>query len=87
MKASPDARQVAICFLGGVGLQVGAALTYKIAMWYLYMGELDEEFCRSRRYRTSEWVSEALWLELSFDLGTIALFGYASLRLLEILST
>lgn len=81
----PDARFIAECFLGGVALQVIAALVYKISMWYLYMGELDEEFCNSTRYEWSESISVALWLEVLFDVGTIGLFGYATVRMLDVL--
>jgi len=84
LKASPEARTIAWCFLAGVGLQILAAFTYKIAMWYLYMGELSPAFCKSRRHRAADWISTALWLELLFDLGTVALFAWATVRVVQI---
>ena len=78
------ARMLAVEFLGGVALQIIAALTYKIAMWYLYIGELDSGFRTTHRYRWSDRISVALWLELLFDFGTLSLFGWATLQMLKI---
>ena len=87
LRAAPDADRIVWCFLGGVLLQITAALTYKIAMWYLYVGELYPTFRSTRRYRVSDWISVALWLELLFDLGTILLFARATLRMMAIFTT
>ena len=85
LTSSGSAKQIAWCFLAGVGVQILAAFTYKVAMWYLYMGELDPEFCATRRYRISEMVSVALWLEVLFDAGTLGLFAWATFRVLDVL--
>ena len=62
-----------------------AAFTYKVAMWYLYMGELDPKFLGTLRYRASSRVSLALWLEVLFDVGTIGLFTWATVQVFGIL--
>jgi hypothetical protein len=82
----PSARRIAWSFLAGVALQIAAAITYKVAMWYQYMGELDDTFCTTKRYKLSEWVSTALWLELLFDAGTIALFAFATVSVVRIIT-
>ena len=73
---------VAFYFLLGVGLQVVAALILKCAMWYLYLGEEKNELQQSKRYKFACWASEAFWLELLLDGGTITFFGIASFILL-----
>jgi len=83
---SGQSLSIALLFLAGVFLQVLVALLYKGAMWYLYVGEVDPEKRNTRRYAISDWLSEAFWLELLFDLGTIALFLIATFRVLMILA-
>jgi hypothetical protein len=69
---------IIVMFLGGVVIQVIAALLYKTTMWYLYCGERDEEFKKSMRYDFFDWVSEQYWLEVLIDLITILLFAIAT---------
>jgi hypothetical protein len=83
---SGTARGVAYAFLGGVVLQIVAALIYKSAMWYCYQGELEPGFRESRRFRVSGFISCAYWLEFSFDLITIALFAWATWRVLSVIT-
>lgn len=73
------------CFLVGIGLQVLGAVGYKTAMWYLYSFELGKLKASTRRYRWSNAISEAYWLEASLDLSTIALFSYSTLRAVKAL--
>jgi hypothetical protein len=70
----------------GVGFQVLQAILYKVAMWYLYLAELKPELRASRRFKFSDYVSEALWLELLFDGTTLLLFGWATIRLLFVVA-
>ena len=84
---SNSARYVIVLFLFGVVSQLCAAVLYKTAMWYLYIGERSEKIRRRRMYRASNWISEAYWLEAIFDLASIILFGIATFRLLTILTT
>lgn len=81
-----QARFIAILFLLGVFLQVIVALLYKGAMWYLYVGEEDVEMQKKTRYKISGWLSDAFWLELSFDLASIALFTWSTILILNILT-
>ena len=82
-----QARFIAILFLSGVFLQVIVALLYKGAMWYLYVGEEDAKIRKKRRYKISDWLSEAFWLEILFDLASIALFTWATIFVLTILTS
>ena len=82
-----QARFVAILFLLGVFLQVIVALLYKGAMWYLYVGEEDAEIQKMKRYKISSWLAEAFWLEIFFDLASIALFTWATIHMLNILTS
>lgn len=69
---------VAFAFLLGVGLQILVALIYKGAMWYLYLGEIDDEFKQRARFKVAEWLSEAFWIEALADLGSLLLFSWAT---------
>jgi hypothetical protein len=87
ISASGLSRDIALLFLSGVALQVIVAFLYKGAMWYLYMGEeVSERITDSRCYKISSWLSEAFWLEMLFDLGSIVLFAIATMRVLELLT-
>jgi len=66
---------IAAMFLVGVSLQILGALIYKSSMWYLYYGETNEEFQKTRRYRYSDAISEAYWFELLLDVATIFMFA------------
>jgi hypothetical protein len=72
-------------FLSGIGIQILAAIIYKSAMWYLYMGELKILSEKAWRHKVSEWLSTAYWLEFLLDLLTIAAFGIATVRALQVL--
>lgn len=78
---------LATLFLLGVGVQVLQAITYKVAMWYLYMAELKPGLRATKRFKISDYVSEALWLELIFDGTTVLLFGWATSKLLFIVTS
>ncbi len=78
LTASGVTGTIAMLFLAGVGLQVLSALMYKGAMWYLYLGELNPEVRKLRRHGLSDWLSEAFWVELLLDVGTIVLFSIAT---------
>lgn len=86
LSETSQARFIAILFLLGVFLQVIVALLYKGAMWYLYVGEEDVEMQKKVRYKISDWLSDAFWLELSFDLASIALFTWSTILILNILT-
>lgn len=76
-------------FLFGVIVQVIAALLYKYSMGYIYFGELDENFQKTRRYKIAEYVSDAMWLEILFDLlsiGSFTLATYGALKQYILLS-
>ena len=86
LRLSGEARTVTSLFLMGVGVQVAAALIYKMCMWYLYLAELQPRLHETRRYRISVYVSEAFGIELFFDLVTLGAFGIATWRLFVLLT-
>ena len=75
-------KDIATAFLIGAAIQVVAALLYKTCMWYLYVGEDDEEFKKTRRFRWCNTISWQYWLEFGFDLASVAAFGWATVQAL-----
>jgi hypothetical protein len=86
LSSDGSVRPFVYCFLAGIALQVVCALLYKTSMWYLYMEELDEVKENDWRCRAARWLSTAYWLELAFDLASIALFAYATLRAIRVIA-
>jgi hypothetical protein len=78
--------QVAGFFLAGVLAQVVQAFLFKIAMWYLHIGEQDLDFKKTCRYAISDWISEAFWLDILLDLLSLGSFGAATYALFLILA-
>jgi hypothetical protein len=54
---------------------------------YLYIGEFNPKSKASRLYKASDWLSESYWIEFVGDVITLALFGWATLRLLKVFAT
>lgn len=75
LNQSQCSRFVISLFLAGISIQIVASFIYKASMWYLYVGEYDPEFCKTYRFRVSDWFSEQFWIEALSDLGSIVLFG------------
>jgi hypothetical protein len=84
--ASGAGKFLATLFLLGVGVQVLEAMLFKVAMWYLYLAQMKPALRTSRPFKASEYLSEAMWLELLLDGATILLFGWATTKLLFIVS-
>lgn len=80
LSVSRRAREIALCFLVGVALQVILATVNKATMWMLYRGEGSEEFRGRMRYRVSDWLSEQFWIDFVADVLAMALFAYATFR-------
>ena len=74
-------------FLLGTMVQIIATFLYKYSMGYIYFGELKKEFMETRRYKISNWLSEAMWLEISFDIITIVSFVSATVYVLIVYVT
>ena len=72
---------VAGWFLVGVSAQVMQAFLFKVAMWYLHIGEQDSEFKTTLRYKASDWISEAFWFEILLDMLSIVSFSSATYSL------
>ncbi len=82
--AQPEAAMPVIgFFLFGVCVQVTAALIYKYSMGYIYFGELDKGFQKTRRYKISGYLSQAMWLEMLFDIVSIGAFLWATYTALK----
>jgi hypothetical protein len=75
---------VAYAFLFGVAVQVLAAILYKTAMWYLYMGELDPEEKNRWLYKASQWLSDQYWIEFALDAITFGAFAWATLLVVRL---
>ena len=71
-------------FLFGAIVQILAAVIYKYSMGYIYFGELKEVFQKTIRYKVSEWFSEAMWLEMTFDILSIGSFSWATIKVLSL---
>jgi hypothetical protein len=67
-------------FLSGVAVQVLAAFLYKYSMNYLYFDEFGNELERTLRLRFAIWLSNAIWLEMLFDVVSIVLFVYGTFK-------
>lgn len=78
------ARQIAFYFLAGVGLQVVISTASKNSMWALYYGETAPRFKQTRRFKVAYWFSEQYWIDLLFDLVTLAFFLVATAKSLSI---
>jgi hypothetical protein len=65
-------------FLIGVAVQVLAAFLYKYAMNYLYFDEVGGELEGTRRLKCAVWLSNAIWLEMLFDVISIGLFSWGT---------
>lgn len=79
-------RPIATLFLAGVILQILTTMTYKAAMWHQYMEELDSARKTSWQYRASDWLTDRYWPEALIDFATIALFGWATILMIEALT-
>lgn len=84
IRASSQGFTVTCLFLVGVIVQVVATLLYKYSMGYIYASELDPKLESSRIYRVAEWLSEAFWLELLFDLVAIVCFVWGTFLVVAI---
>jgi hypothetical protein len=85
--AEGQLRLVVILFLTGAGAQVFGALLNKIANWYVYLSEIDDDWSRSRFYGVAEWLAEQFWIDMLLDLLTIGVFGYAAWLLLTVFAS
>jgi hypothetical protein len=77
-------RAVAAMFLLGAGSQVLGAVLNKIGNWYAYRGSFDSEYRNTCRFKFFDWLVKQFWLDILLDGITIALFGWATWRLLTV---
>jgi len=75
---------VAILFLTGVFFQVLIAIINKNAMWFCYFGEYKTSFKNKYTYRLCYWISEQFWIDIAFDLASIACFITATYRVFKV---
>jgi len=68
---------IAGVFFLGVSLQVLGALINKYTNWIIYFGEVDESFQEKNRYTLALWLGRQLWIDIIFDLTSMAAFIYA----------
>lgn len=89
-KAIVDSEQgkfLAILFFAGVALQIIAAVMYKTAMWFLYMGELKKSYRKTKMYKAADYLSENYLIESGIDVATIVIFGVASFNVVRAITT
>ena len=60
LKNTDISKPIILVFLVGVSIQILAAFVYKISMWYVFHGMVNEDFRRTCRYKVSDWISEQL---------------------------
>jgi hypothetical protein len=84
---SGSAFYVGNLFFSGVAAQVLMAFINKAIMWSLYCGEVLPNFKLTRRYKIADRLSEAFWLDVSFDVVTMILFSIATIKIFSILVT
>lgn len=72
------ARKMGLLFLLGGAIQIFSALLNKHSMWYLYFEEFSPSSPPRAPYRISYWYSDQGWIDVVFDLATLALFGWAT---------
>lgn len=70
------------CFLFGASVQIIAAFIYKYSMGYIYFEDLGKVSKKTNRYKIAEWFSEAMWLEMLFDIISIGSFALATVKVL-----
>ena len=71
-------------FMTGVTAQVIVAFFNKVAMWYVYYGEVDQNFRPTRRYRLAEWFSEQFWPDVLMDIVSLIAFSTSTVMLFRV---
>jgi hypothetical protein len=82
---SGHARSIATLFLVGVVLQVVMTAINKAAMWACYLAEDEDDYKETWWYAIAHWFSRNFWLDLTVDLGSLALFAIATWRAFDVL--
>lgn len=84
---SGEAYTIAVLFLIGVALQILIAVLNKWAAWYVYAGPDDAKARGGWTYRSFRWLSDQFWMDLIFDVGSLILFGWATVKTLLIFAS
>lgn len=85
LNATSNLRCVAIAFIFGASVQVIGAMLNKYANWYMYLGK-DEKFKRTWQYKFSFFLLHQFWIDISIDIFTFVVFGYAAWKMLTVFS-
>jgi len=83
--SNPNSKSLIAAFLIGVLIQVILTIINKNAMWGCYYGEENPEFQSTYRYKLADWFSSQYWIDIVFDLLSLALLSYASYGIYRIL--
>jgi hypothetical protein len=83
--ATSNLRCVAIAFMSGAVAQVIGAMLNKIANWYVYLGK-EEKFKSTWQYKVSLRLLHQFWIDISIDIFTVFVFGYAAWKMLSVFS-
>ncbi len=77
---SGSLRDIALLFLGGVGLQAALAALNKYVTWSCYYGEIHDGYKAGYLYKISNWIARQAWIDLVVDLLAIAAFAWGTYR-------
>ncbi len=75
---------ISLLFLGGVVVQVLAALIYKYAMGIIYFSELKPDVAKSFAYKVADRISESFALEATLDIASVSCFAIGTFLVLKV---
>ena len=78
---------IAYLFLLGVVLQVIIAALNKWVSWYLYYCSEHSSANTGKIYKIVKNISEMFWIDIVFDIGTLVLFAWATIKVMLVFAT
>lgn len=82
ISGSGEAFLITMLFLSALCIQIGSALIYKYALWFLHLGVDDANIQNSKGFLISNWLIKRLWPTVLFDISSVALFVLATYKVL-----
>ena len=76
------AKHIVYGFLIGVVCQILLSLINKWNNWAIYSFSDKEDLMKKWRYKIPEIISEQFWIDFLLDIGTVAAFGYSTMKVL-----
>jgi len=81
-KSNPLDKTYLIMLLMAAAFQVFSSLICKNIIWYMYWGETQEEFKKTRIYKISNYLYMRMWFEWLFDGPTVILLLFATFKII-----